>query len=214
MTDGKTETIIHVGKKEPSPSSTTSTTSSNFRTAREEPWCSQIEKYMNEVVKLCDEKANQHDEAGYFFKSKKVTWGLPMVIVPAIFSPVSLMMGWNRGDTCDTITASDYINASGFMFTAFFTAVYGFFDYGVKYQTHFNHSYMFGSISSKIKAELVKHRRFRRQADVFMVEINMELDNAVRNEPILPKSILKKETRGPTGVQKQMSQFIATGDLE
>lgn len=181
------KTVFHT-KHQHSPS----TEDSDYKTPSEEPWGHRIENYLVEVMKTCEEKAIFHDDAGYHFKSKKVQWGLPMVIVPALFSPVSLMIGWNRGDTCADITAADYVTAFGFMLTAFFTAVHGFFDYGVKYQTHFNHSYLFSGICSKIKSELVKHRQFRRQADVFMIEIEKELDYALRSEPILPKSITKK----------------------
>lgn len=189
-------TVFHEPKppSHPSPSSE----ESDYRTPPEEPWGHKIENYLVDVMKTCNEKADQHDDAGYLFKAKKVQWGLPMVIVPALFSPVSLMIGWNRGDTCENITAADYITAFGFMLTAFFTAVHGFFDYGVKYQTHFNHSYLFSGISSKIKSELVKRRKFRRQADVFMIEIEKELDYALRSEPILPKSITKKNRRKMT----------------
>lgn len=189
------KTIFHTRQPDESlvsRQSPSSSPASDYKTQTEEPWGHRIENYLMEVLKTCDEKSGLHDDAGYHFKAKKVQWGLPMIIVPALFSPLSLMIGWNRGDTCDQITLADYITAFGFMLTAFFTAVHGFFDYGVKYQVHFNHSYMFGSISSKIKSEMVKHRKFRRQADVFMLEIEKELDYALRSEPILPKSITKK----------------------
>ncbi len=209
--DEAVETVIHVNKKQ-SPSTSSS---ANFRTVKEEPWGRRIESYLLDVMKACEEKSSQHDEAGYFFKSKKVKWGLPMVIVPAICSPLSLMLAAIRGGECGEFTVSDYLNSLGFMVTALFTAVYGFFDYGMKYQQHFNHSYIFGRINSKVKAEMVKHRKFRRQADVFMVEVNMELDNAIRNEPILPKSILRAaETDKKNGISRRMSQLMPPLEMD
>ena len=218
MSDAKKEETVrmHPITTSPSESRTPSTSSTNFRTVKEEPWGSRIEKYLREVMKLCEEKSQLHDEAGYFFKKKKNTWGVPMVLVPAIFSPLTLMIAWNRNDTCDTITFADYFNAIGFMLTAFFTTVYGWYDYGMKYQLHFNHAYIFGSIHSKIKAEMVKHRRFRLNADVFMVQINMELDNAIRNEPVLPKSIIKKdkEENHGNGMKKRFSNIVPPMNTE
>jgi len=192
------ETVIHMTKE----SSPSSKLSDDFKTAREEPWGTRIEKYLREAVKLCDEKENQHEEAGYHFKNRKSRWGLPTIIVPALFAPITLMVGWGRGDTCSNITTADYVSAFGFMITAFFTGVYEFYNYGVKYQKHFNHAYIFGSISSKINAEMIRGRKFRLPADVFMVEINMEIDNAMRNEPILPKFLLKKGKGEKTKVQE------------
>jgi len=190
-----------------SPSSMAST---DFNTDREEPWGSDIEQYLMDVAKLSDEKASIHDDSGYHFKKKKADWGLPMVIIPAICSPISLMIGMARGDTCDTFTAADYFAATGFMLTAIFTAVYQFYDYGVKYQLHFNHAYIFSSISSKIKGKLVRNRKFREPADVFMTEVNMELDYAERTEPPPPKSISNRAEM-PKGFKGKISQTLMKG---
>jgi len=176
----------------PDTKSPSGVSSTNFRTMREEPWDHRIEDYMKKLLNICYEKSNFHNEAGYHFKAKRNMWGLPTVLIPAMLSPISLMVGWAYKDTCNTITASDYISAVGFMLTAIFTAVYSFFGFGERYTQHFNAAAVYDSIISEVEAELVKHRQFRMQADVFTIRIKMQVDFAAQHEPLIPKRILEK----------------------
>jgi hypothetical protein len=149
----------------------------------EEKWSIRNERYMHAMIALCRNKSSQHENAGYTFKKKNTYWGLPLVILPVIMSPVSLMVDSDK-------EVSKYINAVAFMITGIVGGVYSFFKFGEQMSNHFNFSARYADIVSDIELELVKGRDFRTQLDVFYTRIHMLVDNLSATEPVIPKGIL------------------------
>ena len=150
----------------------------------EEEWNAENEKFMKELSNQCSEQSQRHAEAGYVFKQKNTTWGLPMVLLPVIMSPVSLLIQDEE--------ASVYINALAFLATGVVGGVYSFFKYGEKMTNHFNYSGRYADIVSDIELELKRGPEFRTTWDVFSTKIHMRMDNLASTEPVLPKNISNK----------------------
>lgn len=151
----------------------------------EEEWSDANEEFVRSLSHMCSTKSEQHQRAGYSFKSKNNNWGLPMVLIPVIMSPVSLII---QDDD-----VSMYVNAFAFLATGVVNGVYSFFKYGEKTVDHFNYSGRYADIVSDIELELQRGREFRVSLDVFLAKIHMRMDNLASTEPVLPKHIATAE---------------------
>jgi hypothetical protein len=149
----------------------------------EEKWGEGNEIYMHNIIKICKNRADQHEQAGYHFKGKNTHWGLPLVLVPVIMSPISVLIDEFTG-------VSKYINAGAFLATGVLGGVVSFFKYGEKMSDHFHFSSRYADIVTDIEAELVKGREYRTQLDVFSTRTKMIVDSLANTEPTLPKFIL------------------------
>jgi hypothetical protein len=153
------------------------------RGIEEEQWDDKNEIYMRDMIKICKNRSAQHETTAYTFKSKNVQWGLSLVLLPVVMSPVSVLID-------DFPNASKYLNAFAFLATGVIGGVVSFFKYGEKMSNHFNYAARYGDIVTDIQAELVKGRSFRIQLDVFSTKIKMLIDNLLLNEPTIPKNII------------------------
>jgi hypothetical protein len=163
----------------------------------EEEWSNENEEYLCGIIRDCNIRSDQHERAGYLFKSKNTYWGLPLVLLPTIMSPISILMEHNE-------ELSKYINAFAFLTTGVIGGVYSFFKFGEKMSEHFNMSSRYSDVRTDIELELTKKREFRMQLDVFITRIHMITDNLANIELTLPRNILddKKYKNIPTGYVK------------
>jgi hypothetical protein len=154
----------------------------NTNVIAEEPWNDRIEHYMREFIQTAKKRNAQHESAGYHFKRLNTRWGLPLVLVPVIMSPVSLLI--------DGVDGGEYVQAAAFMLSGVIAGVYSFFRYGEKLEKHFGFAGRYGDVATDIEAILVRSREFRGPADVFSTKIKMVMDNLAITEPTLPRFIL------------------------
>lgn len=115
----------------------------------EESWSNRNEEYLRNIIYECNKKADQHERAGYLFKAKNTYWGLPLVLLPTIMSPISILIENNED-------VSKYINAFAFLTTGVIGGVYSFFKFGEKMSEHFNMSARYTDVKTDIELELVK----------------------------------------------------------
>jgi len=148
----------------------------------EEKWSELNEAYMRYIITVCKNKSAQHESAGYAFKKKNTYWGLPLVLLPVIMSPVSILIDGNE-------EASKYVNALAFLATGVIGGTYSFFKFGEKMADHFNFSARYADVATDIELELIKGREFRVQLDVFSTRIHMLTDNLANTEPVIPMNI-------------------------
>lgn len=148
---------------------------------REEKWGPRNETYMRHLITLCENKYTQHDRAGYHFKKISSRLGLPMVLLPVIMSPVSVLV--------EGQPIAKYVNATAFILTGILSATVNFYKYGEKMSNHFNYSARFEDIKTDLEVELVKERPYRNAYDVFSTKIHMRIDSLLNGSPTLPKFI-------------------------
>jgi hypothetical protein len=148
---------------------------------KDEKWGDRNESYTRYLINLCNNKLNQHNQAGYYFKKKNTRWGLSMVLLPVIMSPVSILV--------EKYPINTYVNATAFILTGILSATVNFYKYGEKMSNHFNYSSRFEDIKTDLEVELVKERPFRSAYDVFSTKIHMRIDSLLNGSPNLPKFI-------------------------
>lgn len=154
-------------------------------------WHSELMLYMQNIKRIASEKSAQHDSAGHYFHELDVRWGLPSVLIPAVLAPIIILVGLNTGDTCDTLTATDYVSTSGFVLTSFVTSINGYFRYGSRSTTHHLYASKYTNIITDIDAELIKSPAARMDGNVFLTTVKMKYDNLVFGEPVVPAHLIQ-----------------------
>lgn len=143
----------------------------------DEDWTDQNESLAQKWLSVANENQDGHYKAGKKQKCNHVVFGLPAVLIPSIFAPLTAALG--------NIDGIQYISMSGFILSAIFSGVHTFFGFNQKYQKHMDYSARYGDVSSDITFELAKQRRFRMQPDQFLQKIQMKLDSLSANAPDL-----------------------------
>ena len=135
----------------------------------EEKWNERNAAYMQYIIKLCRNRSTQHKASGYSFKTKNTMWSLPLVIVPTIMSPISLLVEENSD-------IAKYISAGAFLVTGVIGGVQSYFKYGELMTKHFNLDFQYIDLISDIEEEMIKLPPYRTQCDIFISKINKRVD--------------------------------------
>lgn len=144
---------------------------------REEKWTEAHENLCKEWLEEAQEASKNHNKSGLSNKFKHVIFGLPTVLIPAIFSPVSIAL---EGEE-----SLPYVSMTGFILTGIFGGIDQFFDYSGKHQRHMDFSARYADVVSDIKFELAQGRQFRTDADQFLMRIQKTMDSNGANAPDL-----------------------------
>ncbi len=159
-----------------------------------DPWSTKIQTYVENIKSDCLLKSEQHSEAGHHFRKLDIRWGLPSILIPATFAPLSVYANfWDTEE--NSVKPGDYIGTLGLFLTSIFTGVSGFFQYGQRSGKHYLYSAKYTDIATDIDAELIKKKEFRISADVFVQTIKMKYDNLIFGEPVVPKFITQTKKK-------------------
>ena len=143
----------------------------------EENWSDATESLAKEWLESATKASDGHNKSGKSNKFKNAITGLPSILIPAIFAPVSIAVDGNEN--------AQYISMVGFIASGIFSGVNTFFAYDRKYQKHMDFSAKYADVVSDIRYELSKSRKFRTQPDQFLMKIQMKLDNLGAQAPDL-----------------------------
>jgi hypothetical protein len=131
---------------------------------REEKWTLAHETLCKQWRDQAQSASDGHNAAGKKNKFKHVVFGLPSVLLPIIFSPVSIAL--------ENDPSLPYVSMVGFIATGLFGAIDNFFNYSGKTSEHMNYSAQYADIVSDIDYELVQGREYRVDSDRFLMKIN------------------------------------------
>lgn len=143
----------------------------------EEIYTEENEKLLRAWLKIANEKNKAHKLKGRHHKKMHECFGLPSVLLPIIFTPISGLWSeenWMR-----------YANVVVLATTGILSGVHAFFDYARKSQLHFQYDALYADLSTTIMVELAKERSIRIRADRFIEMIQSKIDNLGANEPLL-----------------------------
>lgn len=143
----------------------------------DEKWSERHEKLAEEWLKVAEERSAGHDKLGKKFKCKHYIFGLPALLIPLVFSPVSVVL--------ENDPSLPYVSMTGFILSGVFAGVDKFFDHSAKHQKHMEYSARYGDIASDVKYELAQARRFRVDPDRFLMKIQQKLDYTGASAPDL-----------------------------
>lgn len=158
-----------------------------------DPWTVSITEFITELKAKANKKSKLHELAGHYFRNMEVRWVLPSILVPTIFGPVVLLISNITYDNDEVVTTADYISTTGFILTSVLTSVSNFYRYGTRSQDHHTYSAKYSDIVTDIESELIKKKKFRTNADVFVTTMKMKFDNLVFGEPVIPLHISKSK---------------------
>ena len=143
----------------------------------EETYTDFTENLLKNWLVLSKEKTIAHNIKGKRLKKLHEYVGLPAILLPVAFTPVSGLFSeeeWMR-----------YANVIVLAVTGILSGTHAFFDYSRKSQLHFQYEAQYADVSSTIMVELTKERSIRIRADRFIEMIQSKIDNLGANEPLL-----------------------------
>lgn len=154
-----------------------------------DPWTSSINEYVIDIKNLSSKKSKQHELSGHYFRKMEIRWVLPSILVPTVFGPIVLLIGNIEKDSDDMVTITDYVSTTGFILTSVLNSISNFYRYGNRSQDHYMYSAKYSDIVTDIEAELIKKKKYRTNADVFVTTVKMRLDHLTFGEPVIPSDI-------------------------
>jgi hypothetical protein len=157
----------------------TAGSSDNDITRYDETWTDNNEHLAREWMGVASNLSERHNRASIYNKNKHYMTGLPAILLPTIFAPITA--------TFSGYPNIDHVSVCGFIATAIFSGIHSFFNYNIKYQRHLEYSARYMDIVTDIQYELAKKRKFRIEPDVFLTKIQLKLDNLAQNSPDVNK---------------------------
>ena len=137
----------------------------------DEDWTTNSENLARSWLATATTLSNKHTQCALINKRRHVVTGLPTLIIPTIFAPLTLVL------------TDKYLSVGGFIATALFSAINSFLNYNQKYQKHLDYAARYADIITDIEYELAKQRKFRISPDVFLTKIRLKLDYLKQNAP-------------------------------
>ena len=145
-----------------------------------DPWTRAIEEYIMESLRYIDAQRGAHELAKRTNRRCYYGWGLPALLIPCVCAPLTAML--SRDETCldgRWQTAS----TCGFIITAICSVMCNFFTFEKTGERHDLFVTKYSEVGSGIRAELVKQKEFRQNADVFVKYVKLTLDHLADSEP-------------------------------
>lgn len=141
----------------------------------DENWSDETESLAKTWMVLSNEISKKHAEAAGVNKFKNAITGLPSILIPAIFAPLTT--------TLKDYENVEYISMAGFIATGILIGINTFFRYAQKYQGHLDFSSRYLELVTDIQYELAKSRKFRTPPDAYLMKIQLRLDSLRAQEP-------------------------------
>lgn len=142
---------------------------------QDEEWTEKHESLVYEWRTKCEKASESHNVAGKKNKCNHVIFGLPAVIIPIIFSPLSVAL--------ENEESLPYVSMVGFILTGIFSSIDKFFNYGSRAERHFNAASRYDDLVTDIKYEMVKNYKFRVDPDQFLMRIQNFYDSVSSSAP-------------------------------
>jgi hypothetical protein len=132
-------------------------------------YSSDIETILNQWLTECDTNSVSYASRAKTMQSKHVMLGLPTVLIPLLFTAVNAYIG--DDDEHGYIVAS-----TGLLLSSVLSSTYAFFSFKTKKDRHDQTSGQYATLARKIRAILSKPAKFRRPADVTLLDMRHEIE--------------------------------------
>jgi hypothetical protein len=152
-------------------------TENKIETQLEEAWSESHEKLAKKWMNESKIISESHNKSGKNNKFKYSMVKLPAILIPIIFSPITVSLSHVEG--------FQFVNMAIFLLSGSLNAIDGFYNYQKKYQKHMDYSARYSDLNSDIQYELVKSRKFRSSPDEFLMKTQMKYDALASSAPDL-----------------------------
>lgn len=150
-------------------------------TRSDEPWNDKNEGLLKNRLDDIRRTAKLHENSGYYFGFKHKLIGIPALIIPVVMSPASALFRDSY--------AMSYIGPCMFLLSGILSSLNTFYNPSIRSGQHFQFNARYSDLITEIETELGKTRRFRTQSDVFMMKVQMTMENLGGSAPCIPKNI-------------------------
>ena len=146
---------------------------------RSAEWTDETEALALEWKEKAEKASIVHNGAGLSNKYKHIITGLPVIIIPSIFAPLTAALGSGS-------PGIEYVSMVGFITTGIMGGINGLFGFNQNHQRHMDFSARYSDIASDIQYELLKQRNHRNiPPDQFLMRVQMKMDNLNAQAPNL-----------------------------
>ena len=139
---------------------------------REMLWEPREEQYLKKIILECDSQSRLHRRKGKLFKKLYMTFGVPSILIPIVLSGIT-----------EEIKHHPLLNSMLLMSAGIISGISGFFNFGRKYQEHFEFENKYSGLSQEIENELTKPKKNRVAVDVYLERVRLKYCNLNNHAP-------------------------------
>ena len=155
-------------------------------------WTRRIASRMKQIKIESEYLSTAHALAGYHFHKRQTLLALPAIITPAVCSPVVALLASSEqhcSQPSTFVAPSALLGTFSLALTGALTTIITMFRYGDRSRDHHTFAAKYADLVTTINTEMARSRRFRRNVDQFLVEIQLKFDQYGSAEPVIPQSI-------------------------
>jgi len=155
----------------------------------EEPWTHDNENLILAWREHVNSMSKLHETQGKILRKKNLYLGVPTYIIPSLMTFISVVLSEMSKDlNCQQIqdysTGYNIANAAMFFISSTLSLFYTIYDLGTQSALHYQYSSRYYDLVIRIDSELARSRRFRANADIFIVEMRCCIDNLNQSSPV------------------------------
>ena len=130
--------------------------------------------FLHNIIVDCNTQSKLHRRKGKLFKKLYTIFGVPTMLIPVVLSGLTDQLHEYK------LTQSLLMIATGVL-----SGISQFFNFGRKYQQHFDFENKYSGLAGDIETELVKPKAFRIACDVYLEKIRLLYSNLNDNAPLV-----------------------------
>lgn len=140
-----------------------------------ETWSVEHEQLAYKWKKKCTKEAGKHIILGKRDRKRYILFGLPCMIIPAVFGPVCVLLEDDK--------SLPYVSMAGFILNGLFVGVTSFFGYSYKHQSHMEYAAIYGDIVTDIEYQLALSKKFREDPGTWLTRLQSRFDYTNKSAP-------------------------------
>ncbi len=137
-------------------------------------WEHREEDFLKKITSACEKQSKLHRIKGKLFKKLYSAFGVPSMLIPIVLSGLT-----------DQLHDYKLVQSLLMIATGTLTGISTFFNFGKKYQEHFDYENKYAGLAGDISTELCKPKRHRIACDVYLERIRLLYSNLNTNAPIV-----------------------------
>lgn len=141
---------------------TESKSSSDNKDRKELLWERREEIHLQTIIDDCEVQSRMHRRKGKRFKKLYATFGVPAILIPLILSGLT-----------DQLTPYPLAHSLLMILVGIISGVSSFFNFGAKYQSHYDFENKYSGLAGDIKVELCKPKAHRVACDVYLERVRL-----------------------------------------
>lgn len=140
---------------------------------KQQQWSEEFETLISEWGCELNDYSQMHYYSARLLKRYYYCLAVPAIIFPFIMTFAS--------KTIVNETQLLYVNEFAFLLSGILSGLTTFFQYGQRYIQHYSYAHQYDVLNKRITTELSKKRQFRAQVDLFILELQGDINSLNEN---------------------------------